>query len=555
MEISETSRKRKASDLDEKSPVVLSESPLVFSESLAEFFAGNKNNAGFENPRKALYTTVRELVENGLDSAESIGEFPVIEVTIEEISRSCYNSTIDDDSEKLLDKNSALGIKVEERTAAKPMKGGSFYRVTCTDNGRGIPHDAIPDIFGRVSIRKKYGMKQTRGKSGLGGVKMVSVWSNMSTGVPVEIYTGMKDQKYRTSCSLDIDIHRNMPIVHSLNLTKSEDGDDWHGAKITVVIKGNYGSGILEYMRLMAVITPYAEFKFEYIGADENGVVKKSYPRISEKMPRVPVQTKYHPSAVDSLSIIPRLIGQTSNQNLLWFLQHEFVKINKTQALQLIGKMGPGVTSETQVNSLTFPQIDCMHELFQQAQFDDPSGNCLSPLGEYGFGLGINQVLQPEVVRTYTSKRAQVYQGHPFIVEAGVSVGGNELKQGLNIFRFANRVPLLFEQDADVVTTTAMERIQWKRYKINKDHDKVGVFVNIVSTKKIPFEGTGDDISQIADAVKTCLEHCCKRLKQDILKAEIKSDLEFTLGQASSALAYLETDDPVARVDAKKKGT
>ncbi|KAL4569864.1 hypothetical protein LXL04_025508 [Taraxacum kok-saghyz] len=314
MDILETSRKRKASDRDEKSPVVLSESPLVFSESLAEFFAENKNNAGFENPGKALYTTVRELAENGLDSAESIGEFPVIQVTIEEISRSCY-------------------------------------RVTCKDNGRGISHDAIPDIFGQVlviynniqkvvvmllfltyknhtvSIGKKYGMKQTRGKSRFGGAKMVSVWSKMSTGVPIEIYTGMKNQKYHTQ----------------------------------------------------------------------------------------------------------------------------------------------------------------------------------------GRGKG-----------------------------------------GFNIFWFANRVTLLFEQDADVVTTTAMERIKWKHYKINMDHDKVGVFVNIVSTKKIPFKGTVDDTSQIADAVKTCLEHCCKRLKQDIHKAKIKSNFEFILNQASSDLAFLAApDNPSAREEVR----
>ncbi|RYR59667.1 hypothetical protein Ahy_A05g025575 [Arachis hypogaea] len=37
-----------------------------------KFFAENKNIAGFDNPGKSLYTTVRELVENSLDSAEEI---------------------------------------------------------------------------------------------------------------------------------------------------------------------------------------------------------------------------------------------------------------------------------------------------------------------------------------------------------------------------------------------------------------------------------------------------------------------------------------------------
>jgi DNA topoisomerase VI subunit B len=98
-----------------------------------------------------------------------------------------------------------------------------------------------------------------------------------------------------------------------------------------------------------------------------------------------------------------------------------------------------------------------------------------------------------------------------------------ELKwQGINIFRFANRIPLLFEQGADVVTRTALKRINWNSYKINQTQDKIGVFVSIVSTK-IPFKGTGkeyigDDISEIATAVKSAIQQCCIQLKSKIVK-------------------------------------
>ncbi|KAL7615898.1 hypothetical protein Lser_V15G04456 [Lactuca serriola] len=367
----------------------------------------------------------------------------------------------------------------------------------------------------------------------------------MSTGEPIEIYSSMKNENYATHCTLDVDIDRNVPRIH---LHEKIGGmENWHGAEIKVVIEGNwttYGSKILEYMRQMAVITPYAEFKFRFVAVtpDENGngVVEKSYPRLTEEMPPVPVETKYHPLAVDSLHIIQRLIGQTKNQNLLEFLQHEFVNIPKAQAQRLIAKMAPDVTSETQANSLTLPQIACMNQLFQHTKFDDPSGNCLTPLGDESFCEGIYKVLQPKMVATYTAKSAQVYQGHPFIVEAGVSLGGKYFTQGINIFRFANRVPLLFEQDADVVTTTAMKRIKWKRYKINKMQEKIGVFVNIVSTK-IPFKGTGmeyigDDVSKIiAKAVKTCLEDCCNQLKSLI----IKQNMDFYIDQAATACASI----------------
>lgn len=53
--------------------------------------------------------------------------------------------------------------------------------------------------------------------------------------------------------------------------------------------------------------------------------------------------------------------------------------------------------------------------------------------------------------------------------------------------RYANRIPLLFEAGADVVTRTAMKRIRWSNYKIDQKKDKITVFVSLVSTK-IPFK-------------------------------------------------------------------
>lgn len=183
--------------------------------------------------------------------------------------------------------------------------------------------------------------------------------------------------------------------------------------------------------------------------------------------------------------------------------------------------MGPDFGPKMPVKSLTSQQIVRIHQLFRQAKFDDPSGDCLSPAGEYNLRLGIIKELHPDMVATYSGS-AQVFEGHPFIVEAGLSLGGKDVKQGLNIFRFANRIPLLFEQGADVVTRTAVKRINWNSYKINQTQDKIGVFVSIVSTK-IPFKGTGkeyigDDISEIASAVKTAIQQCCVQLKSKIVK-------------------------------------
>ncbi|TYH36476.1 hypothetical protein ES332_D13G267400v1 [Gossypium tomentosum] len=576
---SKTPKKEKESILKQKSP--------------AEFFAENKNIAGFDNPGKCLYTTVRELVENALDSAEAISELPVIEITIEEIVKSKFNSMIGlvdrervdeelyDDyetakaREKRLEKearaqeiqakNAALGKKVKEHAVSKSSKGrgeASFYRVTCRDNGRGMPHDDIPNMFGRVLSGTKYGLKQTRGKFGL-GAKMALIWSKMSTGLPIEISSSMRGQNYLSFCRLDIDIHRNIPHIHLHE--KRDNKDKWHGAEIQVVIEGNwttYRSKILHYMRQMAVITPYAQFLFKFVSdaPDKNVTIK--FARRTDVMPPVPVETKHHPSSVDIL-LIKRLIAETSKQNLMQFLQHEFVNIGKPLAERLIGEMGPEFSPKMAVKSLTDQQIVRIHQLFRQAKFDDPSGDCLSPAGEYNLRLGIIKELHPDMVATYSGS-AQVFEGHPFIVEAGVSVGGKDVKQGLNIFRFANRIPLLFEQGGDVVTRTALKRISWNNYKINQTQDKIGVFVSIVSTK-IPFKGTGkeyigDDISEIASAVKSAIQQCCIQLKSKIVKKmqareqqERKRNLSKYIPDASNAVYNVLQEMAKSHASKKKR--
>jgi len=237
-------------------------------------------------------------------------------------------------------KNAALGKKVKEAPAVRGKGRGeaAFFKVTCKDNGRGMPHDDIPNMLGRVLSGTKYGLRQTRGKFGL-GAKMALIWSKMSTGLPIEIKSSMKGQHYVSFCRLDIDIHKNVPHVHLHE--KRENKTHWHGAEIQVIIEGNWTthrSKILHYMRQMAVITPYAQFLFRFLAdaADKNLTIK--FARRTDVMPPVPLQTKHHPSAVDLL-LIKRLIAETTKQNLLQFLQHEFVNISKSHAERLIGEL------------------------------------------------------------------------------------------------------------------------------------------------------------------------------------------------------------------------
>ena len=132
---------------------------------------------------------------------------------------------------------------------------------------------------------------------------------------------------------------------------------------------------------------------------------------------------------------------------------------------------------------LTTKDIVAMHDLLHQLRFQNPDGAHLSPAGarpaplplplplpltetvlnqaaplpppapapatappagEYNLRLGVMKELRPEMVATHQGSIG-VHEGHAFVVEAAVSVGGKNIKPGLNIHRFANRIPLLFE--------------------------------------------------------------------------------------------------------------
>jgi len=525
---------------------------------------------------------MRELVENSLDSAETASVLPELDVVIEEISQANLNTVRGVENHDRLDEElygdfeteaqrkkreakEARDTKRIEKVAAQKGEAAAaqeakkieqgrasarrerfYYKVTVQDNGTGMPHDRIPDMLGRVLSGTKYGMKQTRGKFGL-GAKMALIWSKMSTGLPVEIWSSTKRSNAQTSYyRLSIDIHRNEPDVVEVKTLPNP--DRWVGAKLSLVVEGNmknYRSKILKYLRQIAVITPYATFRFRYRAEDERNNVRVDFLRRTEKMPVPPKEIKHHPSAVD-LELIKRLIVLTKCQTMQGFLSTEFSQISKEYAGRLIEEMRSGVTPEMPPRELDDRQVVRLHQLLHEARFSDPDSKHLSPAGEYNLRLGILKETRPEMVATHQSD-AKVFEGHAFIVEAGVSLGGKDLKPGINVFRYANRIPLLFEAGSDVITRTATKRINWQAYKINHHSDKVGVFVSIVSTK-IPFKGAGkeyigDDIEEMVAAVKQAIMQCALQLKGKISRVQAareqrnrKKTLEKYIPNAASAI-------------------
>ncbi|MEO1280056.1 MAG: ATP-binding protein, partial [Planctomycetota bacterium] len=151
--------------------------------SVSEFFAKNRHLLGFDNPRKALLTTVKEAVDNALDACEEAGILPDIEVLIEELT-----------------------------APPSPSKPGR-YAVTITDNGPGIVRKQVENIFGRLLYGSKFHrMKMSRGQQGI-GISAAGMYGLMTTGKPMVITTKPGKRKAAHHLELAMDTTKNKPEV------------------------------------------------------------------------------------------------------------------------------------------------------------------------------------------------------------------------------------------------------------------------------------------------------------------------------------------------------
>lgn len=381
-------------------------------------------------------------------------------------------------------------------------------------------------------------------------------------------------------CRLDIDIYRNQPQV--LLHTQAANSEGWVGTQISVVISGawsSYRARVRQYFQQLAVITPYAQFTLHF--AQRNGISLSSFyacsgfpppasasaaaggaggvatagdlppagrhdftevwRRRSTQVPPPPREVKHHPSAVNDL-LLQQLMdaasrsrggssaaggagassssSASSSPTVLTFLTGQFQSIDKATAQAIAA--AAGIAPDAHVGAFSAKEVHALRVAMEATTFPPPAGSCLSPAGEYNLRLGIMKELRPDLVATATSP-VGVFQGHPFVVEAGVALGGRASAEGLVVHRFANRIPLLFEGGGDVATQTATKRINWSYYKIDPARDRVAVFVSLVSTK-IPFKGTGkeyigDDIAEVRDAVKEAVAACCGQLRVKLQRA------------------------------------
>ncbi|HIH05255.1 TPA: DNA topoisomerase VI subunit B [Candidatus Woesearchaeota archaeon] len=442
--------------------------------SVAEFFTKNRHLLGFDNKRKALLMTVKEAVDNSIDACEEARVLPEISVEIIEV--------------------------------------GEFkYRVIIEDNGPGIVKKQIPNIFARLLYGSKFHtLKQARGQQGI-GISAAVLYSQLTTGKPAKITSRISPKHPAHYYELKIDTHKNMPEIIK------DDEVQWkkdHGTKIEIDLEADYMKGrqsVDEYLKQTAVVNPHVTIVYTNPKAEQ--VI---FPRVTDQLPVESKSIKPHPYGIE-LGMLLTMLKFTQTRTLSGFLQEEFSRVGTGTAKEICDNAGlsPGIKP----HDVTRDHAEKLLKGIQNTKIIAPPTDCLSPITDKELEKGLRKEIAAEFYVT-TSRSPEVYRGNPFVIEVGIAYGGEIPKdQGITILRFANRVPLLYQEGACAMTD-AITETSWKPYGLEQRGNSIpvgpAVIVVHMASAWVPFTSESKEAiahyQEIIKEIKLALQECGRQL-------------------------------------------
>ena len=491
--------------------------------SVSEFFSKNRHLLGFDSPLKALLTTVKEAVDNSLDACEEASILPEISVEI----------TQTDDK---------------------------IFKVTIEDNGPGIVDTQIGKIFGKLLYGSKFHkLSQSRGQQGI-GISAAGMYGQLTTGKPIHIFSRTGKKKPAHEFVLSIDTARNKPEVHS---SEEVNWDKDHGTRVSIEMEARYQKGARSvdmYLKQTAIANPHLTLHFTDPSGEE--II---YERSTKEKPKETIEIKPHPHGVE-LGILIAMLKDTKCRSLSGFLQEEFSRVGATVAKKVIAaaskKDGAGtLTTKSYPSRIARQEASALHAAIQETKISSPSTDCIAPIGEELLIAGLKKEVEADFYAAAT-RPAAVYRGNPFQIEVGIAFGkpggvGLELSEGgrikkkdkvkamtedlvgaadepARVMRFANRVPLLYQQSACAVSKGLIQT-NWKSYGLTQPRGAlpigpIAILVHIASVW-VPFTSESKEAvasyPEILKEIKLALQEVGRKLGIHIRKGKrLKREFE-----------------------------
>ena len=441
--------------------------------SVSEFFTKNRHLLGFDNPAKALLTTVKEAVDNSLDACEEAKILPELEISIDDL-------------------------------------GDGRYRVRVVDNGPGIVRAQIPKIFGKLLYGSKFHrLKQSRGQQGI-GISAAGMYCQLTTGKPTIIISRTSENRPAHRFEVKIDTRKNKP--------ESSDSEvEWekpHGTSVELEIEASYRGGkrsVDQYIEQTAIANPHASFFYRNPKGET-----RVFERLSPELPREPSEIKPHPHGVE-LGVLMTMLKETRGRNLRGALMKDFSRVSEKVALAICEQAGVSPTARPK--RLSPEQVESLHRAMGVVKVMNPPTSCVVPIGQDLVQKGLEHGVEADFFTSVTRSPA-VYRGNPFQVEVGLAWGGNLASDELcTLYRFANRVPLQYQQ-SDCAITKAVIDTDWHNYRVSQARGALpsGPMVILVHLASVwvPFTSESKEAiaryPEILRETKLALQTCGRRL-------------------------------------------
>ncbi|KZX15272.1 DNA topoisomerase 6 subunit B [Methanobrevibacter cuticularis] len=483
----------------------------------SEFFRKNKQMLGFTGKIRSLTIVFHELITNSFDAAEEAGILPEIKIDLKRIDK-------------------------------------DHYLLRHSDNGPGIPEDYIMKVYCTMFAGSKFRNIQSRGQQGLGCSGCVLL-SQMTTGEPARVVSAYEEGDKLKGVKLEfkMDVKKNKGM-----LLKREDYDAKHtGVCVELEFKDvSYSlaeQGAFEYIRRTIIGNPHAKIIFR----DPTGH-KYIFNRAADMVPVLPKEVLPHPKGVTADDLI-FMAKHTDKRRFRSLLTSSLSRMSNKRISEI--EEITGIDLNKRPKDMKWDEAEEIVNAFSKMDFMAPPTSGLIPIGNEQIEDGMKEILKPEFITATTRKPVTYRGGVAFIIEAGIAYGGNSGRlvnetRKAEIMRFANRVPLTFDQGSCAITE-ALKSIDWKRYGLRDlDNTPVTIFVNIISTQ-VPYLSTGKqsvapepeiihEVRQATMKVGRKLQkylRAKKAAKEEALRSRIFEEYVPAILKESAALAETEVPE------------
>jgi len=470
--------------------------------SISEFFSRNRHLLGFDNPRRALLTGIKEAVDNSLDACEEAGILPEIEVGIESVSN-------------------------------------DRYLIRIRDNGPGIVKSQIPNIFGKLLYGSKFHrLKMSRGQQGI-GISAASMYGQLTTGKPTRILSRTSARRPAHMYEIQINTTKNKPEI-----VREEDVEDWEhvqGTQVEIEMEARYLRGrqsVDEYLRQTALANPH--LYLIYTPPDGR---REEYERSADELPPEPKEVKPHPHGIE-LGVLMKMLHATPHRTLQGFLTQEFSRVSVRMAKEICEKAD--LRANSRPKSIAREESDRLFKAINKTKLMKPPTDCIVPIGEELLLSSLRQSVDADFF-TSTTRPPAVYRGNPFQVEVALAYGGDVDPDGaISLMRFAIRVPLLYQQSACSITRSAID-VDWRNYRVSQSNGSMptGPLVLIVHVASVwvPFTSESKEAvahyPEIMKEIRLAVQECGRRVGEQISRQRRAAEAERKKSYISQYIGHI----------------